>query len=69
MRINGGTWDMLYLRNPEVASTLRRDLNHFSPVVTVALGQHGLWGMWPFREGVEGWESVGICQRDMQEAS
>lgn len=66
VRINGDTWDMLYLINPEVASTLRRDLNHFLPLVTVAWGQHGLRGMWPFREGVKGWEGVGICQRDMQ---
>lgn len=31
VRINGGTWDMLNRRNPEVASTLRKDLNHFLP--------------------------------------
>ena len=46
MRINGGTQDMLHHRNSEVASTLRKDLNHFLTLVTVAWASMGLWGMW-----------------------
>lgn len=57
---------MLYLRNPEVASTLRKDLNHFLPLVTMAWGQHGAVGNVAIQGGCGRLEGVGICQRDMQ---
>lgn len=34
--------------------------------MTVAWGQHGTVGNVVTEEGMEGWEGVRICQRDMQ---
>lgn len=34
--------------------------------MTVAWGQHGTVGNVVTEGGMEGWEGVGICQRDMQ---